>query len=143
MKHSVTYCKYFPKTDSSDVLLFSFYLKKNKLVAAKDIDQRIIAKFLQCFIYLEFLPIDIIFIKPNEKFGTRNTGKVINITKDEFIIVSKAWNEEYKTLPNTKYISREHWGIRWTGIGRTIAKITFIKTSFKEMNKKAGKEIER
>lgn len=137
----VIYFKYYPKTDSSDVQMFSFYLKENRKVIAQEAENGNTTKFLRCCMYLEFLPIETKYIQPSEKFGTKKTGKIINKTKDEFIIVTKAWNQEYKTLPNTKYISRAHWGIRWTGKGRKIPKMTFIKASFKEMNKKPEKEL--
>ena len=139
----VAYFKYYPETDSSDVLLFSFFLKKNQKVIAKDIEEGICTNFLQCVIYLDFLPTEINYIKPNEKFGTRKTGKIVNKTDEDFIIVTKAWNQEYRTLPNTSYVSRAHWGIRWTGKGRTEPKMTFIKASLKKLKKKAEKEIER
>ncbi|WP_350291887.1 hypothetical protein [uncultured Croceitalea sp.] len=139
----VSYFKYFPETDSADVLLFSFFLKKNKKVIAQDIEEGICIKFLRSIIYLEFLPTEIKYIKPKEKFGTRRTGKVVNRTEENFIIVTKAWNQEYRTLPNTKYISRAHWGIRWTGKGRAIPKLTFIKASLKGLKKRPEKEIER
>ena len=139
----VKYLKYYSETDSSDIQMFSFYLKENRKVIAQEIESGNTTKFLRCCIYLEFLPIETKFIKPSEKFGTKKSGKILNKTKDEFIIVTKAWNQQYKTLPNTKYISRAHWGIRWTGKGRKTQKVTFIKASFKEMNKRPEREIKK
>lgn len=139
----VLYFKYYPETDSSDVLIFTYFLKKNEKVIGVDINQDICDNFLKCSIYLDFLPTEIKYIKPSEKFGTRKTGKIINKTEDDFIIVTKAWNQEYRTLPNTKYISRAHWGIRWVGIGRETPKLVFIKASLKSLRKRAEKENQK
>ncbi|WP_163401311.1 hypothetical protein [Flavobacterium fluviatile] len=57
--------------------------------------------------------------------------------------MTKAWNQKYETLPNTKYLSKAHWGIRWTGEGRKSPIMTFIKASLKEMNKLPEKETKR
>jgi hypothetical protein len=75
--------------------------------------------------------------------SVKEIEKIINKLNDKFIYVTKAWNNNYKTLPNVKYLSRAHWGVRWTGVGREIPKLTFIKASLKEMDKKPEREIKR
>jgi hypothetical protein len=39
------------------------------------------------------------------------TGKIVHKTDEDVIIVTKAWKQEYRTLPNKSYVSRAHWGI--------------------------------
>ncbi|SDY12732.1 hypothetical protein SAMN05444411_1324 [Lutibacter oricola] len=131
------------KDDYSDIKIFTFNLNENEKIIAENIETEVWKKFLRCLIYLDFLPTETKYINPNEKFGTRKQGKVINKTDHKIILVTKAWNQEYKTKPNTKFYSKAHWGIRWTGSGRTTPKITFIKGSLKGLNKPAEKEIKR
>jgi hypothetical protein len=131
------------KDDYSDIKLFTFNLNENEKIVAEDIETEVWKKFLRCLIYLDFLPTETKFINPNEKIGTRKEGKIINETDHKIILVTKAWNQEYKTKPNIKFYSKAHWGIRWTGIGRTIPKISFIKGSLKGLNKQAEKETKR
>jgi hypothetical protein len=123
--------------------LFTFNLNQNEKIIDENIETEVWKKFIRCLIYLDFLPTEIKYINPNEKFGTRKQGKVINKTEFKVILVTKAWNQEYKTRPKTKFYSKDHWGIRWTGLGRKIPKVTFIKGSIKGLNKQAEKEIKR
>ena len=92
---------------------------------------------------MDFLETEIKYINPKGKIGSKKEGKVFNDTDQTIILVTKAWNQEYRTLPGKKFFSSPHWGIRWTGEGRTVSKLTFIKGSFKEINKPAEKEIKR
>jgi hypothetical protein len=131
------------KDDYSDIQLFTFNLNQNEKIIDKNIETEVWKKFIRCLIYLDFLPTETKYIKPNEKFGTRKQGKIINETEYKVILVTKAWNQEYKTRPKTKFYSKEHWGIRWTGVRRQIPKVTFIKGSIKGLNKLAEKEIKR
>lgn len=131
------------KDNYSDLKIFTFNLNDNEKIIAEDIETEVWKKFLRCLIYLDFLPTEIKYINPKEKFGTRKQGKVINETDQKIILVTKAWNQEYKTAPNTFFYSKPHWGIRWSGVGRTIPKVTFIKGSLKELNKPAEKEMKR
>ncbi|MCH4824621.1 hypothetical protein ML462_15715 [Gramella lutea] len=128
------------KDDYSDFLMFTFDLNENKKIVATNIETEVWKKFLRCLIYLDFLPTEIKYVKPNEKTGTRKQGKVINKTDQKLILVTKAWNQEYQTEPGTKFFSKPHWGIRWTGPGRTISTVTWIKGSLKEYNKVTEKE---
>lgn len=129
--------------DFFDVKLFTFKIKENKKVVSVDISSEVWKRFLQSIIYLDFLPTEVKYILPNSNIGKTRKDKVVNKTDSSFILVTKAWNQEYKSLPNTKFFSREHWAIRWSGVGRVIPKMTFIKASFKELNKQAEKEIKR
>jgi hypothetical protein len=131
------------KDDYSDIQLFTFNLKQNEKIIDETIETEVWKKFIRCLIYLDFLPTETKYINPNEKFGTRKQGKIINETDQKLILVTKAWNQEYKTKPKTKFYSKDHWGIRWTGIGRKLPKVSFIKGSIKGINKLAEKEIKR
>jgi hypothetical protein len=131
------------KDDYSDIQLFTFNLNQNEKIIDERIETEVWKKFLRCLIYLDFLDTETRYINPNEKFGTRKQGKIINETDQKLILVTKAWNQEYKTKPNTKFYSKGHWGIRWSGIGKKESKLTFIKGSIKELNKPAEKEIKR
>lgn len=131
------------KDNFSDINLFTFNLKKNERIIEENIKTEVWKKFLRCIVYLDFLPTELKYIDPKGKAGTRKDGQVLNETDHTIILVTKAWNQEYRTLPGTKFFSRSHWGIRLTGEGRTIPKVTFIKGSFKEINKPAEKEIKR
>ncbi|MGY8909572.1 MAG: hypothetical protein ACKVIG_06900 [Flavobacteriales bacterium] len=131
------------KEDYFDILLFTFKIEENKKIISVDIEENIWKRFLRCIIYLDFLPTEIKYIKPNGIIGSTRKDKIINKLSDEFIYVTKAWNNNYKTLPNTKFLSKAHWGIRWAGKGKNIPKLTFIKASFKEFNKIAEKETNR
>lgn len=136
----VLHFNYDYKNDIANNLLFTIRFSEGKLIIDNDADPLISKKFLQCIIYLDFLPIETIIIKPGGKTGTKKSGKVINKLSDDFIYVTKAWNQEYKTLPGKKYLSRSHWGIRWTGIGRKIPKLVFVKASYKQRYIPANKE---
>lgn len=131
------------KKDYSDFNFFTFNLEDNKTIVDNNIEHDVWKRFLQCLIYLDFLETEIKYINPKESTGTKKTDKIVNKTDNSFILVTKAWNQNYKTLPNTKFYSKPHWGIRWTGIGRTTPKMVFVKGAFKEMNKKAEKELKR
>jgi len=139
----VIYFDYSVENDSSAVLIFTFKITENEKIVLVDYNSEISKKFLQCIIYLDFLPTEIKYINPKEKIGNLRADKIINKTDDKFILVTKAWNQKYETLPNTKYLSRAHWGIRWTGKERKIPTLTFIKASLKEMEKQAEKETKR
>lgn len=139
----VAYFNYKKENDSSAVLNFTFKIVKNEKIVMADYNSEITKKFLQSIIYLDFLPVEIKYINANEKFGKVRADKIINKTDEKFILVTKAWNQKYDTLPNTKYLSKAHWGIRWTGEGRKIPIMTFIKASLKEMNKLPEKETKR
>lgn len=131
------------KDNYSDIKIFTFNLNENERIIEENIETEVWKKFLRCVVYLDFLPTQIKYIDPKGKAGTRKDGKVINETDHTIILVTKAWNQEYRTLPGTKYFSRSHWGIRLTGEGRTVPKVTFIKGSFKEIHKSAEKETKR
>jgi len=139
----VLYLKTDLKNDFADILIFTFKIYTNKKIIDISIESDIWKRFLQSIIYLDFLPTEIKYINPKEKIGQTRKDKIINKLNEKFILVTKAWNQSYKTLPNTKYLSKAHWGIRWTGKGRTIPIMTFIKASLKEMNKKPEKESKR
>jgi hypothetical protein len=139
----VVYFNYHETTDSADVMLFTFKIVKNEKIIGVNISTEIWKTFLQCIIYLDFLPIEIKYINAKEKFGNIRENKIINKTDDKFILVTKAWNQKYETLSNTKYFSKAHWGIRWSGENRLIPKLTFVKASFKEMNKLPESETKR
>jgi hypothetical protein len=131
------------KDDYSDIQLFTFNLNQNEKIIDGKIETEVWKKFIRCLIYLDFLPTETKYINPNEKSGTRKQGKIINETEYKVILVTKAWNQEYKTKPKTTFYSKDHWGIRWTGVGRKIPIMTFIKSSIKGLNKPAEKEIKR
>ena len=139
----VLYYRLNLKEDYFDMNVFTFKIQENKKLISIDIEKEIWKKFLRCIIYLDFLPTEIIYIKSKETVGSTRKDKIINKLNDDYIYVTKAWNNNYKTLPNTKFFSKAHWGIRWTGEGRTTPKLTFINASFKELNKKAEKETKR
>ena len=131
------------KENYSDQQVFTFNLEKNQEIVDDTIEEHVWKKFLQCIIYLDFLPTETKYIKPNEKTGTRKTDKIINNTDNELILVTKAWNTEYKTELGKEFYSKPHWGIRWTGSGRNISKVVFVNGSFKKLNKKPEKETKR
>ncbi len=131
------------KDDHSDIQVFTFDLNKNERIVQEEINHEIWKKFLRCMVYLDFLPTEIKYVNPKGKTGTRKNGKVVNETDHTLILVTKAWNQEYRTLPGTKFFSRPHWGIRLTGEGRAVSKVTFIKGSYKELTKLAEKETKR
>ena len=131
------------KEEYSDVKIFTFNLEANKEIVDDSIEVEVWKKFLQCMIYLDFLPTETKFILPNEKTGTRKTDKIINKTDNKLILVTKAWNTEYKTEPGKEFYSKPHWGIRWIGPGRSKSKVVFVNGSFKKMNKQPEREIKR
>lgn len=121
--------------------VFSFDLINNKTIASNNVSEFEWKNFLRCIIYLDFLPITTQNIKPSGRFGNHKEGKVLNESDASFVFVSKAWNQEYETLPGVKYLCRAHWGIRWTGKGRTVPKLVFVKSSLKEMHKRPLREL--
>lgn len=131
------------KEKFADLNIFTFNLKSNKKIISEDFEENTWKKFLQCMIYLDFLPTEIKYIEPNGKYGTRKEGKVLNKTDDTIIYITKAWNQEYKTKPGVQFFSKPHFGIRWTGEGRETPKLVWVKGSFKQLNKKAEKELKQ
>lgn len=139
-KIRVLYLNIIVEEDATDVQLFTFNLVKNEKVLDPTIDNNTWKKFLQCLIYLDFLPTDVKYIKPGMKHGTKKGDQFLNRTNDNVILITKNWNTDYKTEPGTSFLSRSHWGIRWTGKGRSIPKLVYVQSSLKELNKPAQKK---
>lgn len=129
------------KIDQYEWYLFKFDITDNAVVIGKDAGDFQWQRFLRCLIYLEFLPTEFKYINANQKYNTRDRhNKIINKTNHNFILVTKAWNYEYRTKLGEKFYSAAHWGIRWTGKGRTTPSMVFVKGSMKQRTQKAGKD---
>ncbi|WP_294203073.1 hypothetical protein [uncultured Chryseobacterium sp.] len=78
---------------------------------------------LMCFIHLT--ENDEVILKPKEKYGTKKTEKLINILPFPITIINSRWNTT--TIRTEGFSVRGHFAIRWTGEGRSVAKIVFIE----------------
>jgi hypothetical protein len=65
-------------------------------------------------------------IKPGEKHVSKDGGKlkVLNNTDIDFILVNRSWN--VTSVRTDSFSVSGHFAIRWTGKGRTDAKLVFI-----------------
>ncbi len=87
----VLYLKTDLKNDFADILIFTFKIHTNKKIIDINIESDIWKRFLQCIIYLDFLPTEIKYINPKEKIGQTRKNKIINKLNEKFILVTKAW----------------------------------------------------
>lgn len=90
------------------------------------VDVKAIEKFiycLLCFVYLS--ENEEIILQPNQKIGTRKQGKVINELKVPITIINSRWN--VTTIRTEGFSVRGHFAIRWSGTGRSTAKLVFIE----------------
>lgn len=69
-------------------------------------------------------------VKPGAKHGTRKEGKVINTLPFPVTIVDSNWN--VTSIRTEGFGVRGHFAIRWTGEGRSVAKMVFIEPYQKE-----------
>lgn len=116
---------------------FFFQLNEEKFSISDNTEDEKWETFLKLIIYLDFLPITTVYIDTNKKHIDKDKNKIYNALDDGIIYVNKDWNQEYKTKEGTKFISRAHWGVRWTGKGRVKPKLVFVKSSLKQMTRKA------
>lgn len=84
--------------------------------------EEFIYKFM-CFFYLSEHEYKL--LKPNEKFGTRKGGKVINDSKGEVTIVNSSWN--ITAIRTEGFGVRGHFATRWVGSGRNTPKLVYIE----------------
>lgn len=78
---------------------------------------------LFCFFYLS--ENDFIVVEPGRKHGTRKEGKLINSLDVPVTIVNSNWN--ITSIRTEGFGVRGHFAIRWSGKGRSIPKMVFIK----------------
>ncbi len=86
---------YFEKSPISNLYaMFNFDLDEGyENSDLDDMSARGKKLFMQLIMFLEFAPFETVLLKPSQKNGTRNAGKVINDTPQNLIIVDSAWNK--------------------------------------------------
>jgi hypothetical protein len=79
-------------------------------------------------------------VMPGQRYGTRKEGKIINSLKESIIVVNSCWN--IKIIRTEGFPVRGHAAIRWTGEGRSIAKLVYIEPYQKTgYSRQSGKEL--
>lgn len=78
---------------------------------------------LLCFIFL--CENDEVVLQPGQKHGTQKTEKIINTLRLPLTIVNSRWNT--KVIMQESFGVRGHFAIRWTGAGRTMAKMVWVE----------------
>ncbi len=107
-----------------------FYISKNENwkpcihFDSKQVQERqdLVFKLL-CFIYLSETEEEI--IKPGERKGTKKSGKVVNDLGEPITIINSKWN--ITSIRNEGFEVSGHFALRWSGAGRTEAKVVFIQ----------------
>jgi hypothetical protein len=92
---------------------------------------------LLCFMYLT--DNDELELKAGAKYGTRKQGKIINELPCPITIVNSRWNTT--TIRTESFGVCGHFAIRWTGSGRTNARMVFINPFEKKGYKRVAKSI--
>ena len=77
---------------------------------------------LMCFIFLS--DTEEIIVEPKRKYGTKKQGKVINELDIPLTIVNANWN--ITSIRTEGFSVSGHFAIRWTGQGRTNARLVWI-----------------
>jgi len=85
---------YFEQGDLYNYTMFNFELQDRYVGKADRPEMELIEeRFIQFLMFLEFAPYEQVFLKPNEKDGTRKEGKVINDSNYGIIVVDSDWNK--------------------------------------------------
>jgi len=82
--------------------------------------------FLQLVIFVSLSDVDIEFLKPNEKTGTKRSGKFLNQSKSDIQIVNSKWNTV--SIRTESFKVNGHWRFQPCGIGMLERKLIWIDT---------------
>lgn len=93
---------------------------------------------LMCFIHLGEIQEQI--IEKGKKWGTRKTGKVINILPFSLIRVDSTWN--ITSIRTDEFGVKGHFAIRWTGQGRSTPKLVWINPFKKQGYVRKAKKLD-
>jgi len=69
-------------------------------------------------------------IEPNQKYGTRKTGKIINTLNVPITVVNSNWN--ITSIRTDGFQVKGHFAVRWTGEGRQTPRVVFIEPFMKK-----------
>lgn len=83
-----------------------------------------ISLFLKLITFVELTEIDVIEIPGYSKFGTRNTGKIMNETDLKITIIDSRWNTV--VIRTEGFDVSGHFSLRAVGKGRTEKKLIWI-----------------
>ena len=103
----------------------------------KNIDEFIYK--LLIFFYLSENELNV--LQPNEKHGTKKTGKIVNELPFPLTVVDNNWNVTSIRLDG--FGVKGHFAVRWTGKGRTTPRMVFIKPFEKNGYIRKAKNNER
>lgn len=93
---------------------------------------------LMCFV--ELCDNQVVEVAPKAKYGTKKSGKIINVLPFPIIVINNTWN--VKTIRTDRFPVRGHVALRWTGAGRSIPKLVYISPYEKEgYTRRSGKEM--
>ncbi len=106
---------------SSDHLDF----ESNKTINTEMLIEKFYSRFLVVVTYLELTEVTLNIIEGGRSFGTWNSGKIKNETKNRIIMVNTNWNTE--TISLNSFSVRGHWRLQACGVGRSQFKYIYIK----------------
>lgn len=94
---------------------------------------------LMCFV--ELCDNEVVIVEPKAKYGTKKSGKIINIFPYPITVITNTWNVT-KVLQGTIFVIG-HAQIYWTGPGRTTPKLLFKEPFTKDgYTRTAGKILD-
>jgi hypothetical protein len=106
---------------SSDNLDF----ESNTVTSTEMLIEKFYSRFLVVVTYLELTEVTLNIIEGGRSFGTWNSGKIKNETKNRIIMVNTNWNTE--TISLNSFSVRGHWRLQSCGVGRSQFKYVYIK----------------
>lgn len=102
--------------------------------------EKIYGRFMLIVTYLELTDIETIVLEGGKKYGTRKSGKFINKTNKNYILVTSDWNIEKIDLRDIHV--RGHYRLQPYGVGRSQYRYVYIKPYEKGITRRlAQKEL--
>jgi hypothetical protein len=81
-------------------------------------------KFIQLLLFIELSDTGIELLEPNQKTGTRKSGKVFNQTKTKIVVVDSKWNT--MSVRTEGFLVSGHWRMQPCGTGMMERRIIWI-----------------
>lgn len=85
-----------------------------------------LATFIRLLLFVELSDINIEVLEPNQKTGTRKTGKVVNQSKTNIVVVDSKWNTV--SVRTESFLVNGHWRMQPCGVGKRERRLIWIDT---------------
>lgn len=82
--------------------------------------------FVQLLLFIELSDLKVHVLEPNQKTGTRKTGKYINESDSNVSIVDSKWN--VVSVRTESFLVSGHWRMQPCGVGHLERKLIFVDT---------------